>query len=94
MLTFLEPGVLWALPLAGVPILLHLLFLRRARRIRFSSLELLRAAYLRALPATRLRQWLLLLARCLAVALLVAAFARPVLRPAAAASGAEGDAEG
>lgn len=80
-MTFLDPGALWALPLAGFPILLHMVFLRRARRFPFSDLELLREAYLRSLPASRLRQWLLAFLRALALALLCAAFARPVLRP-------------
>ncbi|MBI5243682.1 MAG: BatA domain-containing protein [Elusimicrobia bacterium] len=90
MLTFLEPKVLWALPLSALPVILHLIFLRRARRQPFSDLTLLRSAFLRSLPATRLRQWLLMLLRCLALAALIAAFARPVIHPlSAAASGAE-----
>jgi hypothetical protein len=84
MLSFLNPSLLWALPLAAAPILLHLLFLRRARRVEFSDLELLRAAHRRSLPSTRLRRWLLLLLRCCLLAALVAAFARPVLHPRSA----------
>ena len=71
MVSFLNPAVLWALPAAAAPILLHLFFLRRARRIRFSDLELLRTAYLKSLPSSRLRQWLLLAARCLLLAALI-----------------------
>ncbi|MEK7746247.1 MAG: VWA domain-containing protein, partial [Elusimicrobiota bacterium] len=90
-MTFLDPGVLWALPLAAFPLLLHMVFLRKARRFPFSDLELLREAYLRSLPASRLRQWLLALLRALALALLTLAFARPVLRPEGSwASGGEG----
>jgi hypothetical protein len=82
--------MLWWLPAAAAPVVLHLIFMRRARRVPFSDLSLLRAAYSRSLPATRLRQWLLLLMRCLLLALLVLAFARPVLhRRAAAAGGSE-----
>ncbi|MFA6093229.1 MAG: VWA domain-containing protein [Elusimicrobiota bacterium] len=90
MLSFLSPGALWALPLAGLPVLLHLLFIRRAPRRSFSDLTLLREAHARALSAGRLRQWLLLLLRCLALLALVAAAARPVLHPrGASAAGAE-----
>ncbi|MFA6029486.1 MAG: VWA domain-containing protein [Elusimicrobiota bacterium] len=91
MITFLAPKLLWALPLAAAPVLLHLLFLRRAARRPFSDLALLRAAYRRAMPSTRLRQWLLLALRVLALASLVAAFARPVLRPGARAAGGAED---
>ncbi|MFH1726022.1 MAG: BatA domain-containing protein [Elusimicrobiota bacterium] len=90
MMSFLNPALLWALPLAAAPVVLHLIFLRRARRMPFSDLTLLRAAYARTLPATRLRQWLLMLVRCLILAGIVLAFARPVLhRRAAAAGGSE-----
>lgn len=87
MLSFLHPGLLWALPLAAGPILLHLFFLRRARVVRFSDLTLLRAAYAQARPATRLRQWLLLLFRCLLIAALIFVFARPVFHGDSSATG-------
>jgi hypothetical protein len=91
--SFLSPAVAWALPPAAAPIILHLLFLRRARTVRFSDLTLLRRVYLQTLPTSRLRQWLLLALRCLLLAALVIAFARPVLRsgfaPFAGASAAK-----
>ncbi|OIO07448.1 MAG: hypothetical protein AUJ52_10340 [Elusimicrobia bacterium CG1_02_63_36] len=89
-MSFLNPALLWWLPAAAAPIVLHLIFMRRARRVEFSDLSLLRAAYARSLPATRLRHWLLLALRCLMLALLILAFARPVLhRRASAAAGSE-----
>ena len=78
-------SVLWALPVAAAPFVIHLVLLRRARPLLFSDLTLLREAYRRSLPSSRLKQWLLLAARCLALAALVVAFARPVVHPAAAA---------
>ncbi|MBI4425911.1 MAG: DUF4159 domain-containing protein [Elusimicrobia bacterium] len=90
MFSFLNPAALWALPAAAAPLLIHLVLLRRARRLPFSDLTLLREAYRRSLPSSRLRQWLLLASRCLALAALVLAFARPVVHPAAGAgAGAE-----
>src|SRR5437879_5881892 len=66
MLGFLNPWLLWVLPSAAAPILIHLIFLMLARRVSFSDLTFLRAAYLRAvsacsdriegLPSTRL-EW-------------------------------------
>ncbi|MCX5790102.1 MAG: BatA domain-containing protein [Elusimicrobia bacterium] len=91
MFSFLNPSVLWALPVAAAPFVIHLVLLRRARPLPFSDLTLLREAYRRSLPSSRLKQWLLLAARCLALAALVVAFARPVVHPAAAAGGAEAE---
>jgi len=64
-MSFGAPSFLWALPLAGIPILLHLLSRRRADRVPFSDLALLKRVHARAMPRTRLRQWLLVAARCL-----------------------------
>lgn len=89
MISFLNPALLWALPLAAVPVILHLIFLRRARRVPFSDLTLLRAAYSRTLPVTRLRQWLILLLRVLMIGGLILAFARPVFHRRASAGGSE-----
>ena len=88
-MSFLNPSALWLMPLAAGPLVLHLLSLRRARRLPFSDLSLLRRAHARSLPATRLRQWLILAARCLALAALCLAFARPVVRGAASGEGAD-----
>ena len=92
MFSFLNPAVLWTLPLAAAPIVIHLFFLRRARKVFFTDLALLRAAYLRSLPSSRLRQWLLLAARCLLLAALIVAFAHPLLESSAPASAAARDA--
>ena len=79
------PAALWALPLAGLPIVLHLLSRRSARRISFSDLTLLRAADARARPKARLREILLMAARCVLLAALILAAAAPARRGHAAA---------
>lgn len=90
-MTFVHPAVLWALPAIGLPVVLHFIFLNRSRKIRFSSIFLLREVYLKSLPRSRMEQWLLLLLRCLVVALLILAFSGPVLRrPGAGAAGTPG----
>ncbi|MBI3554581.1 MAG: DUF4159 domain-containing protein [Elusimicrobia bacterium] len=94
-MTFASPALLWALPLAAIPVLLHLLSRKQAARVPFSDLTLLQRIHARALPKTRLRQWLLVAARCLILFCLVLAYARPVLRAspteeAAPRMGAEG----
>ena len=43
-LAFLFAAMLWALPLAGIPILLHLLFERKSPTVMFSTLRFIQAA--------------------------------------------------
>lgn len=91
-MNFISPAVLWALPVAAAPLILHLLSRRRARRVPFPDLAFLKRIQARALARTRLRQWLLVAARCLLLAALIVAYAGPVLRGGAAGRGAEADA--
>ncbi|MBI4374831.1 MAG: DUF4159 domain-containing protein [Elusimicrobia bacterium] len=79
LMTFTFPALLWALPLAASPLLLHLLSRRQATRVLFSDLRLLRQIQSCAKPLSRLQQWLLIAARCLALLLLILAYAGPVL---------------
>ncbi|MEK7232841.1 MAG: DUF4159 domain-containing protein [Elusimicrobiota bacterium] len=81
------PTALWALPLAGLPVVLHLLSRRSARRISFSDLTLLRAVDARARPKARLRDILLMAARCSLLAALIFAASAPARRGDAAANG-------
>jgi hypothetical protein len=78
-LSFTNPALLGGLAALALPILIHLLLKRRRLKVRFSTLRFFQAADQRARQRRRLRQWLLLAARLLAVTLLVAAFARPYL---------------
>ncbi len=82
--SFLSSLFLWALPLAAVPVVIHLLHRRRRQVVRWGAMQLL----LESVPHKR-RIWhindlLLMLLRVLAVAAVVLAFARPQapLRPA------------
>ncbi|MBI5622860.1 MAG: DUF4159 domain-containing protein [Elusimicrobia bacterium] len=78
-MSFTQPFLLWALPLALVPPILHLLSLRRARRETFSDLTLLRSVDAESRPARRLRSWLLALVRAALTACLILAWAGPVV---------------
>src|SRR5437879_1102475 len=86
MFSFLNPGFLWALPLAGFPILIHFLSKRRLPEIRFPTVMFLRALEPREIRRLRLREILLLILRTLAILLLVCAFARPSVQPKDAAA--------
>ncbi|MHB2025778.1 MAG: DUF4159 domain-containing protein [Elusimicrobiota bacterium] len=73
------PGFLWALPLAAAPLAAHLIFRRKAKRLFFGDLTLLKRAYSRVKPLSRLRDRLLVAARCLILLLLLLAYAKPIL---------------
>src|SRR3990172_4607818 len=76
---FLNPLLLWALPLAAVPIVIHLLNRRRFHRIPWAAMEFLLAAMKRNRKRLRMEQWLVLLLRTLAVLFLVSLVSRPQL---------------
>ena len=78
-LAFLNPLLLWAVPLCAVPIVIHLLNRRRFRRVPWAAMEFLLAAMKRNRKRLRMEQWLVLLLRTLAVLLLVALVSRPQL---------------
>ena len=78
-MAFLNPLVLIGLVAAAVPLLVHFFNFRQPRRLDYSSLALLHALRSTTIQRMRLRQWLLLLLRTLAIFMLIAAFARPVL---------------
>jgi len=82
ILSFLNPGFLWALPVASIPLLLHLLSRRKLPEVPFPMTTFLRALEPREIRRIRLREILLLILRTLALLLLVFAFARPALTPA------------
>lgn len=90
-MAFLAPWFLAGLAALALPVLLHLRRNRPQKRIAFSSLMFLDATPPVTRRSSKLQDILLLLLRCLGLALLVLAFARPFFRPAeknpAAASG-------
>jgi hypothetical protein len=78
-MTFLQPFLLWGLPLAGLPILIHLLNLRRHRRVDWGAMQFLLQATRQRKGHTRLRHLLILLARMVAVAAIVFVISRPLV---------------
>lgn len=77
--TFLNPALLWAVPLCAVPIVIHLLNRRRFTKVPWAAMEFLLAAMKRNKRRLRMEQWLVLLLRTLAVLLLVFLVSRPQL---------------
>jgi hypothetical protein len=76
---FVHPAILWALPLAVVPIAIHLLNRRRFERRRWAAMTFLRSAIEKNRRRLRMEHWLVLLLRTLAIVLLVLLVARPIL---------------
>ena len=78
-MTFLNPLFLFGLAAAAIPLIIHLFNFRRPRKIDFSSLTFIKELEKSTMQRVRIKQWLLLLLRTLAIACLVLAFARPTL---------------
>ncbi len=77
-MTFLNPFFLFFLPLAGVPVLFHLLNRDKVIRKDFPTLMFLSAATKKTLKSFKLLELLLLAVRILIIILLTLGFARPV----------------
>src|SRR5205085_9234720 len=78
-MSFLSPITLVALASLALPVLIHLLARRRARRLDFPSLKFLRETPSFKLRPRRIREPLLLALRVAAIILLVLGIARPLL---------------
>jgi len=75
-----HPLFLWGLLAVPLPLLLHLFFRRRKASIAFSTLQFFLQQKRYLAHRRRLREWLLLLVRTLALLMLVLALARPTLQ--------------
>ncbi len=84
-MAFLFPSFLWALTALAIPIIIHLFQLRRFKRIEFPNVRMLLEVSQRTRSRKQVKHWLVLLARLLAVASLVLAFAQPYLPNASGA---------
>ncbi len=78
-MSFLHPAFLWALTALAIPVLIHLFQLRRFKRIEFSNVRHLAEVSQQTRARKKVRHWLVLLARMLALACLVLAFAQPYI---------------
>src|ERR1043165_5719010 len=77
-MTFLQPFVLWGLPLILLPVLIHLLNRMRHRPQPWAAMRFLISATRSSISNAKLRQWLILLLRVLAVLMLVLFLSRPL----------------
>jgi hypothetical protein len=78
-MSFAAPGYVFLTLLFAVPIAIHLIGRSRAKVRRFAALELLLRGEKRVATRTKVRQWLLLLLRALAIAAVPLILAKPFI---------------
>jgi hypothetical protein len=86
-LSFLNPLFLFGLAAAALPIVIHLFTRRRPKEILFPSLEFLSEVNQSEIRRLKIKQWLLLALRTLAIVAIALAMARPALEGSAGLTG-------
>ena len=86
-MTFLNPLVLLGLIAAAIPVILHLLNLRKLKTIDFSTLRFIKELQKTSIRKLKTRQILLLILRTLIVMFCVLAFSRPTIKSSLPALG-------
>lgn len=76
---FLYSGLLWALLAIAIPIIIHLFYFKRFKKVPFSNVRFLKEIKEETSTRSKLRNLLVLLSRILAIAALVFAFAQPYI---------------
>jgi len=76
---FIYPSFLWALLAIAIPIIIHLFFFRRFKKVYFTNVKYLEEIKEETSSRNKLKNLLILLSRILAVAGLVFAFAQPFI---------------
>ena len=76
---FVNPGFLYGLFAVSIPVIIHLFNFRRFRKVYFTNVAFIRELKQETQKQSKLKHLLVLLARMLAIAVLVIAFARPYI---------------
>jgi hypothetical protein len=76
---FVSPTFLYALSALAIPIIIHLFYFRRFKKVYFTNVRFLKEVKEENSSRRKLRNLLVLLSRCLALVFLVLAFAQPFL---------------
>jgi hypothetical protein len=80
---FVFPAFLGALAVLAVPVIIHLFYFRRFKKVYFTNVRFLKEVKEETSNRQKLRNLLVLLMRCLAIAAMVLAFAQPFIPLAA-----------
>ena len=78
-LQFLHPEILWALTALLIPIIIHLFNFKRFQKVYFSNLKFLKDLSIESKRRSKLKKWLILLLRLLALACIIIAFSQPYI---------------
>lgn len=78
-MAFLYPSFLFGLFAVAIPIIIHLFHFRRFKKVYFTNVRFIQEVKEETSSRNKLRQWLILLARILAITFLVFAFAQPYI---------------
>lgn len=78
-MSFLHPAMLFALPVALIPLVIHLLNRRRFQKKSWGAMQFLREAMEERRGRRRFKHWLLLLLRTVLLVALVLAMSRPLV---------------
>jgi len=78
-MAFLQPALLYALPAVLIPLIIHLLHRRRFQEKSWGAMRFLREALQEKRGRRKVRHWIVLTIRMLAVAMLVLAMSRPLI---------------
>lgn len=78
-MAFLYPSFLWALLALAIPIIIHLFYFKRFKKVYFTNVKFLKEVKEETSSRSRLKNLLTLLMRLLAMAALILAFAQPFL---------------
>jgi len=76
---FLYPSFLWALAAIAIPIIIHLFYFRRFKKVYFTNVKYLKEIKEETSSRNKIKNLLILLSRILTVAALVLAFAQPFI---------------
>lgn len=78
-MSFLQSGLLWALPVIAIPILIHLINQSRHQKVEWGAMQFLLKAKKMNQGMVRLKQWLILAMRVLALLGLILVLSRPLI---------------
>ncbi|MDP0491852.1 MAG: BatA domain-containing protein [Verrucomicrobiota bacterium JB023] len=78
-MSFLQPFMLWGLLAFSIPIIIHLLNRRRFRTVKWAAMDFLLKATRESRGKKKLKNFIILTCRALAIACLIFALARPLL---------------
>lgn len=79
-MSFVHPGFLWFLSLLSIPIIIHLFHFRRYKKLYFPTLKFLQQIEQEKKSTRKLKEWVILALRLLAIFFLVIAFSQPTFK--------------